>query len=107
MAEQSSQSTVEIANSIQQIEEIAIKASDEFEKMYSHFTLHMDQASNSRESFDLLINQIDSVTSVLANIEATLFGVNELNATPRSINPKFSFDFTTNLCKRRTNDDFI
>lgn len=77
LAEQSSQSTVEIAQSIKQMEEISVKASEEFEKMYTHFKDNLEQASYTRETFDLLISQIDSVYKVISNVKSELVNVNE------------------------------
>lgn len=77
LAEQSSQATVEIAQSIKQMENISVKASEEFEKMYIHFKDNWEQATYTRETFDLLISQINSVYNVISNVRKELVHVNE------------------------------
>ena len=73
LAEQSAQSADEIANTIKHMEAISFKASDQFEKKYSNFELHITQATNSHASFLTLNGKIDTVTKVLEQIN------NELN----------------------------
>lgn len=72
LADKSSQSAVEISNSIQQMESISIKASEEFEKMYGNFEIHFTQATTSHTSFMSLIDKIASVTDILKEINNVL-----------------------------------
>lgn len=45
--------------------------------MYTHFKDNLEQASYTRETFDLLISQIDSVYKVISNVKSELVNVNE------------------------------
>jgi len=78
LAEQSSIATKEIKQSIEQMESVSLKASDEFNEMLMHFQTHLHTASESRESFEQLMLEIGAVSSMIHKAEDGLLGLNHV-----------------------------
>ena len=76
LAEQSSEATEEIKRTIEQMESISIKASNEFNEMFNRFQTHLKTASKSRETFDELLLEIEAVSSMIKKAEHELIGLN-------------------------------
>ncbi|MFO1443451.1 HAMP domain-containing protein [Bacillus sp. Bva_UNVM-123] len=76
LAEQSSEATEEIKKTIEQMESISLKASDEFNEMFSRFQTHLETALESRESFEQLMLEIEAVSSMIKQAEHGLVGLN-------------------------------
>lgn len=76
LAEQSSEATEEIKKTIEQMESISVKASDEFNEMFSRFQTHLETASESRESFEQLMLEIEAVSSMIKQAEHGLIRLN-------------------------------
>ncbi len=77
LAEQSSEATEEIERTIEQMESISIKASNEFKEMFSLFQTHLKTASKSRESFDELMLEIEAVSYMMKKAEQELVLLNQ------------------------------
>lgn len=72
LAEQSTNATEEITGSIYSMEEIAVKASKDFDQLLQNINSHLVVASDSRKSFDDLMSEIKKVNSKLTNMKSEL-----------------------------------
>lgn len=72
LADQSSRATEKISASVLQMEEIAVKASSEFEGMVMRMKKQLGVAHDSRESFDLLMNEIEQMNEKLSYMQKFL-----------------------------------
>ncbi|MBY0122372.1 methyl-accepting chemotaxis protein [Bacillus sp. S/N-304-OC-R1] len=77
LAEQSSYATEEIKKTIHEMELISLKASNEFEDMLVSFQSHLETASLSRKSFDLLMLEIEAVSGMITHVQGELVGLND------------------------------
>lgn len=76
LAEQSSDATDEITKTIEQMEFISMKASNEFSEMLDNFQTHLETASASRKSFDQLLQEIEDVSLMIEKAENELMVLN-------------------------------
>ncbi|KAB2338532.1 methyl-accepting chemotaxis protein [Cytobacillus depressus] len=76
LAEQSSYATEEIKQTIEKMELISLQASNEFAQMLIHFQSHLETASISRKSFDLLMLEIAAVSEMIQQAQSELVGLN-------------------------------
>ncbi len=72
LADQSSVATKNISETIHTMESITLKASRQFDQFFKEFQYYVSEATDTRESFDLLKNEIDGVTTDLQNMKAEL-----------------------------------
>lgn len=72
LAEQSEAATGNIKQTIEKMESISVKASDEYTAMFNKFKAHLQIASESRQSFDLLMTEIDAVSEMIGLSQAEL-----------------------------------
>ncbi|MFN7251670.1 MAG: methyl-accepting chemotaxis protein [Anaerobacillus sp.] len=72
LAEQSSGATEEINNTIQRMEEISAKASNQFSLMYGNFQTHISIASHSQLSFNQLMEEIEAVNQKITSMTGRL-----------------------------------
>lgn len=77
LAEQSSNATDEITKTIEQMEFISVKASNEFSEMLANFQTHLETASASRKSFDQLLQEIEDVSRMIEKAEKELIVLND------------------------------
>ncbi|OEH93740.1 hypothetical protein BFG57_11895 [Bacillus solimangrovi] len=70
LAEQSSDATTEISNSIQIMEDISLEASNQFQEMLYGISHHIEVAETSKYSFDDLMNEINGMNGDLQLIES-------------------------------------
>lgn len=77
LAEQSSHATEEIKDTIENMELISLKASNEFEDMLVHFQSHLETASVSKKSFDVLMLEIAAVSEMIRHAQGELVGLND------------------------------
>lgn len=77
LAEQSSHATEEIKRTIEDMELISLKASNEFSEMLVHFQSHLDTAANSRKAFDMLMLEITAVSEMIRRAQNELIGLND------------------------------
>ncbi|MEH7124545.1 methyl-accepting chemotaxis protein [Bacillus sp. JJ1532] len=89
LAEQSSQATEEIKHTIEKMELISLKASNEFEEMLVHFQSHLETASVSRKSFDLLMLEIAAVSEMIRHAQGELVGLNDTLPKMESVTENF------------------
>jgi methyl-accepting chemotaxis protein len=78
LADQSSQATEEITQSIITMEKISDQAANEFETMLGNIQSHLIVAGESMEAFDLLMTEITNVNSKLSGMKNYL---QELNSS--------------------------
>ena len=78
LAEQSSSATEEITQSISEMENVTITASDEFNQMLRRIREHLLTANNSKESFDNLMNDIGKVSNKLQGMQGELYDLQKL-----------------------------
>lgn len=76
LAEQSSLAASEIKNTIEKMEYISVKTSDEFAEMMDNFQSHIQTASASKESFDQLMTEIAMVSKMIEQTQGELTGLN-------------------------------
>lgn len=76
LAEQSSLAASEIKNTIEKMEYISVKTSDEFAEMMNNFQTHIKTASASKESFDQLMTEITMVSKMIEQAQGELAGLN-------------------------------
>ena len=72
LAEQSTKATEQISNSVLNMENIAIGASQEFEQMLSKIKNNLQMANESKISFDELMQEISEVSERLQRIQGEL-----------------------------------
>ncbi|MGM0853148.1 MAG: methyl-accepting chemotaxis protein [Bacillota bacterium] len=72
LADQSSDATKNISETIHKMESISLNASRQFEQFFKEFHHFVSEATETRESFDLLKNEIDGVSRDLQNMKADL-----------------------------------
>ncbi|PLR76998.1 methyl-accepting chemotaxis protein [Bacillus sp. V3-13] len=77
LADQSSRAADEITATIHEMENVSRKASHEFENMLNGFESHLNNASVSRQAFDSLMLEIAEVNAMIANVQASLSGLND------------------------------
>lgn len=75
LAEQSSSATVDISKSISDMEEVTIRATKEFDDMLMKIRRNLDTANSSKESFDELMKEIDTVSNKLQGMQGELQGL--------------------------------
>ena len=78
LAEQSSMATTEIKQTIEEMESVSLKASKEFNEMLMHFQTHLHPVSESRKSFEQLMAEIASVSSMIHHAEDGLIGLGHI-----------------------------
>jgi methyl-accepting chemotaxis protein len=76
LADQSSQATQEITQSIKMMEKISDQAANEFNAMLSNIQSHLGVAQDSKEAFDLLMDEISNVNSKLSGMKDYLQELN-------------------------------
>ncbi|WP_066294650.1 methyl-accepting chemotaxis protein [Bacillus sp. FJAT-29937] len=89
LAEQSSQATEEIKHTIEKMELISLKASNEFEEMLVHFQSHLETATISRKSFDVLMREIAAVSEMIRHVQGKLVGLNDTLPKMESVTENF------------------
>lgn len=72
LADQSSDATKNIRETIHTMETITLNASRQFDQFFKEFQYYVSEATETRESFDLLKNEIDGVSRDLQNMKADL-----------------------------------
>lgn len=72
LAEQSSNATEEITQSISSMEDVTIHATKEFDEMLSKIKGNLMTANESKESFDMLMNEISKVSSKIQGMQDEL-----------------------------------
>ncbi|MGM0751481.1 MAG: methyl-accepting chemotaxis protein [Bacillota bacterium] len=72
LADQSSVATKNITETIHTMESITLNASKQFDQFFKEFHFYVSEATETRESFDQLKNEIDGVTADLHNMKADL-----------------------------------
>ena len=72
LADQSTLATKEISKTIEEMEFISVKASDEFGKMLTNFQSNLITVSSSRKSFDILMKEIEEVSGVIESAQNEL-----------------------------------
>ncbi|MFI8575275.1 methyl-accepting chemotaxis protein [Rossellomorea aquimaris] len=72
LADQSSDATKNIRETIHTMESITLNASRQFDQFFKEFQYYVSEATETRESFDLLKNEIDGVSRDLQNMKADL-----------------------------------
>ncbi|MGX1901036.1 methyl-accepting chemotaxis protein [Thermolongibacillus altinsuensis] len=72
LAEQSATATEEITTSIFAMEEVAGKATSQFEEMATNLYAHLTNANGAKQSFDHLMNEISRVSRNLAKMKEEL-----------------------------------
>ncbi|WP_338777153.1 methyl-accepting chemotaxis protein [Metabacillus sp. FJAT-52054] len=77
LAEQSSKAAEEIKGSVQKMENISIKATDEFGELHSSLKSHLTAAEESRYSFDHLMEEMKSVNAKLKEMNSNMHSLQE------------------------------
>lgn len=77
LAEQSTKATEEITNSIVTMEGKTVEASKEFEQMLAKTKINLTMANHSKQSFDLLMQEITAVSHNLKEMQDELNQFNE------------------------------
>lgn len=72
LAEQSSSATTQITSTIQQMENISVKASSEFESMLDRMKDQLETANDSRNTFDMLMSEIEKMNGKMSLIQTSL-----------------------------------
>jgi methyl-accepting chemotaxis protein len=72
LAEQSATATEEITTSIFAMEDVAGKATSQFEQMATHFQGYLTTANDAKQSFDHLMNEISRVSRNLTKMKEEL-----------------------------------
>ncbi|MFC7783267.1 methyl-accepting chemotaxis protein [Rossellomorea sp. GCM10028870] len=72
LAEQSSDATKNISETILTMESITLNATRQFDQFFKEFQYYVSEATETRESFDLLKNEIDGVSMDLQNMKEDL-----------------------------------
>ncbi len=75
LAEQSSSATVDISNSISEMEDVTIRATKEFNDMLMKIKGNLETANESKASFDELMTEIDTVSKKLQGMQGELQGL--------------------------------
>ncbi len=75
LAEQSSTATVDISKSITEMEDVTIRATNEFDDMLMKIRRYLETANDSKASFDDLMNEIDTVSRKLQGMQGELQGL--------------------------------
>jgi len=75
LAEQSSSATVDISKSITEMEEVTIRATNEFGDMLMKIRRYLETANDSKASFDELMNEIATVSKNLQGMQGELQGL--------------------------------
>ncbi|PLR72643.1 methyl-accepting chemotaxis protein [Bacillus sp. UMB0728] len=76
LAEQSSKAAENITGTIAEMESISAKASDGFQEMQENFEIHLEAAEKSRNTFDVLMREISSVSMMIKESEKGLAVLN-------------------------------
>jgi methyl-accepting chemotaxis protein len=76
LADQSSQATEEIKQSIKMMEKISDQAANEFETMLRNIQSHLIVAGESKEAFDILMTEITNVNGKLSGMKEYLQELN-------------------------------
>lgn len=77
LAEQSQKASTEITTSINDMENITISATEEFEQMHEKMNGNLSLAHESKESFDLLMNEITEISNHIQKAQGNLQVLNE------------------------------
>ncbi|WP_253957836.1 methyl-accepting chemotaxis protein [Metabacillus halosaccharovorans] len=72
LAEQSSSATVDISKSISEMEDVTIRATNEFDEMLLKIRRYLETANDSKASFDELMKEIDTVSKKLQGMQGEL-----------------------------------
>lgn len=72
LAEQSSSATVDISKSISEMEDVTIRATNEFDEMLLKIRRYLETANDSKSSFDELMIEIDTVSKKLQGMQGEL-----------------------------------
>ncbi|MCV9884863.1 methyl-accepting chemotaxis protein [Metabacillus halosaccharovorans] len=72
LAEQSSSATVDISKSISEMEDVTIRATNEFDEMLSKIRRYLETANDSKASFDELMKEIDTVSKKFQGMQGEL-----------------------------------
>ncbi|WP_226526428.1 methyl-accepting chemotaxis protein [Metabacillus niabensis] len=72
LAEQSSSATVDISKSISEMEDVTIRATNEFDEMLIKIRRYLETANDSKASFDELMKEIDTVSKKLQGMQGEL-----------------------------------
>ena len=78
LAEQSSTATVDISKSITEMEDVTIRATNEFDDMLIKIRSYLETANDSKASFDELMNEIDTVSQNLQGMQVELQGLKQV-----------------------------
>lgn len=72
LAEQSSSATVDISKSITEMEDVTIRATNEFDDMLMKIRHNLETANDSKASFDELMHEINTVSKKLQGMQGEL-----------------------------------
>jgi len=75
LAEQSSSATVDISKSITEMEDVTIRATNEFDDMLMKIRSYLETANDSKASFDELMKEINTVSIKLQGMQGELNGL--------------------------------
>ncbi len=78
LAEQSSSATVDISKSIIEMEDVTIRATNEFDDMLMKIRSYLETANDSKASFDELMNEIDTVSKKLQGMQGELQSLKQI-----------------------------
>lgn len=78
LAEKSSEAANQIKVTIEQMKSISLKASNEFEQMSKNFQEHLQTASESRNSIDVLMSEITAVGQMINQSQHELSGLSSI-----------------------------
>ncbi|WP_018934118.1 methyl-accepting chemotaxis protein [Gracilibacillus lacisalsi] len=78
LAEQATNATEEITNSISEMESVTTQAADEFDQMHTSITSNLTIANDTKLSIDELMEQIDTVSNRINSMENELQNVHQV-----------------------------
>ncbi len=78
LAEQATNATEEITNSISEMDSVTTQASDEFDQMHTSITSNLTIANDTKLSIDELMKQIDTVSNRINNMEDELQNLHQV-----------------------------